>query len=172
MADNALRLTTERLVLIPFAPEFIEALADRHAAERLIDAIIPGGWPDAELAGLLQVYGPSIAADPLGIGYGPWIIVAHDRRAVVGSAGFQGMPREHAIELGFGVHAHYRKQGYASEAARALVFWGLRQPDVERIIAKCDLANAASVRVLEKAGMSRVGEAEGTLLWELRRAQP
>ena len=54
-------------------------------------------------------------------------------------------------------------------AARALISWGLRQPDVDRIIAKCDPANAASVRVLEKSGMSSVGEAEGMLLWELRR---
>ena len=100
------------------------------------------------------------------------IIIARDRRTVVGSAGFQGTPMDQAVELGFGVHADHRNQGYASEAARALVFWGLRQPDVGRIIAKCDLANVASVRVLEKAGMSRVGEAEGMLLWELRRPQP
>src|SRR3989442_3085877 len=37
----------------------------------------------------------------------------------------------------------------------ALISWGLRQPDVDRIIAKCDPANAASVRVLEKAATAR-----------------
>ena len=71
MADNALRLTTERLVLIPFGADFIEALAEREAAQQLIDAIIPDGWPDAELAGLLRVYGPWVAADPSRLGYGP-----------------------------------------------------------------------------------------------------
>ncbi len=135
----------------------------------MIDALIPDDWPDADLAGLLRVYGPWVVADPSRLGYGPWIVIARKARAVVGSAGFQGAPREHAIELGFGVHAEYRNQGYASEAARGLISWGLNQPDVGRIMAKCDPTNAASVRVLEKAGMSRVGEAEGMLLWEMRR---
>ena len=62
---------------------------------------------------------------------------------------------DQAVELGFGVHADYRNQGYASEAARALISWGFSQSEVDRIVAKCDPANAASVRVLEKAGMSR-----------------
>ena len=106
------------------------------------------------------------------MGYGPWIIVARDRRTVVGSAGFQGTHVDQAVELGFGVHADYRNQGCASEAARALISWGFSQSEVDRIIAKCDPANAASVRVLEKAGMSRVGAGEGMLLWELRRTQP
>ena len=166
MANNALRLTTERLVLIPFGADFIEALAEREAAQQLIDAIIPDGWPDAELAGLLRVYGPWVAADPSRLGYGPWIVIARGHRTVVGSAGFQGTPKDQAIELGFGVHAAHRNQGYASEAAGALISWGLSQPEVDRIIAKCDPANAASIRVLEKSGMSRVGEGEGMLLWE------
>ena len=80
-----LNLTTDRLALTAFTREFIEALADRQAAEKLIGAIIPDGWPDAELAGLLQVYGPWVAADPLRLGYGPWTVIARDRQAVVGS---------------------------------------------------------------------------------------
>ena len=169
MADYTLSLTTDRLVLTPFRPDFIQALADRNAAEQLIDATIPDGWPDAELAGLLRVYRPWVQADPSRLGYGPWIIIARDRRRVVGSAGFQGTPTEQTIELGFGVHHNYRNQGYASEAARALISWGLSQANVGCIIAKSAPTNAASIRVLDKAGMSRVGEGEGMLLWELRR---
>src|SRR2546426_8787220 len=104
-----LSLTTDRLAIIPFRREFIEALANRQAAEKLIGAIIPDGWPDAELAGLLQVYGPWVAADPLRLGYVP----GRSSRATAGRS------------LG---------------AARALISWGLRQPDVGRIIAKCDPA--------------------------------
>jgi RimJ/RimL family protein N-acetyltransferase len=47
-----------------------------------------------------------------------------------------------------------------------LVDWGLAQPDVERVIAKCDPDNHPSVRVLEKIGMQRVGDADGQLVWQ------
>jgi RimJ/RimL family protein N-acetyltransferase len=72
------------------------------------------------------------------------------------------------IELGYGVHPDYRNRGYATEATQALVEWGLSQPGVGRVIAKCDPANAPSVRVLEKIGLTRTGESEGMLLWEVR----
>jgi ribosomal-protein-alanine N-acetyltransferase len=134
----------------------------------LIEALIPDDWPDADLADLLRVYRPWIVANPSRLGYGPWIVIARKGRAVVGSAGFQGAPSEQAIELGFGIHAEYRNLGYASEAARALISWGLCQSDVGRIIAKCDPTNAASLRVLEKAGMNRVEETEGMVLWVSR----
>jgi [ribosomal protein S5]-alanine N-acetyltransferase len=48
-------------------------------------------------------------------------------------------------------------QGFASEAARALVEWALSQPGLYRVWAVCDVDNSASARVLEKAGMVREG---------------
>ena len=48
-------------------------------------------------------------------------------------------------------------QGYATEAARALVDWALSQRRVFRVWTVCDVDNAASVRVLEKLGMVREG---------------
>jgi len=89
-------------------------------------------------------------------------LVARDEDSVVGSAGFMGKRPDNGepIELGYGVHPDYRNRGYATEATRALVEWALAQPPVERVVAKCDPANAPSVRVLEKIGMTRGGEAD------------
>jgi len=36
----------------------------------------------------------------------------------------------------------------------------------ERVVSRCESANEPSVRVLEKAGFVRCGEADGMLLWE------
>jgi ribosomal-protein-alanine N-acetyltransferase len=165
-----LRLETERLVLLAVTAELVEALQDRAAAERLFGAAIPDGWPDTELAGLLGIYGPWIAEDAGRLGYGPWVLIARDESSVVGSAGFMGKQPEkgESIELGYGVHPDFRNRGYATEATRALVEWGLSQPAVGRVIAKCDPANAPSVRVLEKIGMTRLGRSKGMLLWEVR----
>jgi RimJ/RimL family protein N-acetyltransferase len=77
------------------------------------------------------------------------------------------LPQNETIELGYGVHPDYRNRGYATEASRALIDWGLAQPSVERVVAKCDPDNSPSVRVLEKAGMKRHGkDLTGMLLWE------
>jgi len=65
----------------------------------------------------------------------------------------------HAAEFGFLVHRRHWGRGYATEAARAVVDWAISQPSVWRVWATCDCENIASVRVLEKAGLSR----EGTL---------
>jgi ribosomal-protein-alanine N-acetyltransferase len=158
-----LRLETARLELIPFSAEIVAALDDRAAAERLLGARLPDGWPDAELAELLEASKRLTA-------FGPWVVIAREERSVVGSAGFIAPPQEdRTVELGFGIHHDFRGRGYAPEAARALVEWALEQPGVARVIARCDPDNAASVRVLEKIAMRRCGEADGQLLWELRR---
>jgi len=163
-----LRLDTERLALLPVTTELAEVLADRDAAERFLSAAIPDGWPDSEFTGLLKVYSPWIAEDPERLGYGPWLLVARDENSVVGSAGVVGaLPQNGAIELGYGVHPDYRNLGYATEASRALIDWGLSQRSVERVVAKCDPDNSPSVRVLEKAGLKRHGkDLTGMLLWE------
>jgi ribosomal-protein-alanine N-acetyltransferase len=166
-----LRLETNRLDLVALSSELIVAFADRDRAERLLGAALPAGWPDGELSGLLAIYGPRIAEDPERLGWGPWLLVARAAGSVVGSAGFMGKRPEDGepIELGYGVHADYRNRGYATEATRALVDWALSHPAVERVVARCDPANAPSVRVLEKIGMTRRGEEEGMLAWGARR---
>jgi [ribosomal protein S5]-alanine N-acetyltransferase len=171
MTTFDLRLETERLALVAFTAELIEALPERSSAQHLIDAAMPDGWPDEELGELLSLYAGWVRADPTVVGFGPWLIIARDQNSVVGSAGFVGKPNdEGSLELGFGVHPAYRNRGYASEAARVLVEWGLDQPGVERVIAKCDRDNLPSVRVLEKLGMVRRGDADGQLLWEIAKA--
>jgi ribosomal-protein-alanine N-acetyltransferase len=161
------RLITDRLAIVPITPEFIEALTDRPAAARLIHAALPDGWPDPELAELLPRFAEWLASDRARVGYGPWVVIALEERTVVGSAGFLGLPRDGSIELGYGMHPAFRNRGYAAEAARALVDWGLDQPGVECIVSKTGVDNAPSHRVLEKLGFAvrtRTGE---HLLWEL-----
>ena len=169
---SALQLETERLLLAAFTPELTAAVREGQDAEGLIGAEIPPGWPDDELRGLLALYANWLRDVPSVVGFGPWIIVERAGNAVVGSAGFVGKPnQEGSIELGFGVHPGHRNRGYASEAARALVRWGLEQPGVDRVVATCDQDNIPSMRVLEKAGLVRLGEEDGQLRWETRRPQ-
>ena len=55
--------------------------------------------------------------------------------------------------------------GYATEAARALLSFGFESLGLHRMAATCDIENAASIRVLEKVGMRREAQfREDTLL--------
>lgn len=60
-------------------------------------------------------------------------------------------------ELGWIIHPHFQKQGYASEAAQAVLAYGFQHQKLHRIIATCQPDNPPSWKVAEKIGMKREG---------------
>lgn len=60
-------------------------------------------------------------------------------------------------EIGWALHPSHQRQGYAPEAARALLHHGFTALQAHRIIATCQPENYASYRVMEKIGMRREG---------------
>ena len=60
-------------------------------------------------------------------------------------------------ELGYVLARFYWGNGYMTEAVQGLVHWALKQKQIYRIWAVCDVDNIASARVMEKAGMQREG---------------
>ncbi|MEZ4700445.1 MAG: GNAT family N-acetyltransferase [Rhodothermales bacterium] len=95
----------------------------------------------------------------------PWIcmfdMVARDTRSVVGQCGFKGPPdAEGAVEIAYGVDDAHRGNGYATEAARALVDFCATAEGVSRVRAHSLAGNAASEHVLRNAGFRFVGEVE------------
>lgn len=63
----------------------------------------------------------------------------------------------HKAEAGYGLARRYWGNGYMAEALAAVAAWALRQPQIYRVGAVCDVDNLASARVMEKAGMQREG---------------
>ena len=63
----------------------------------------------------------------------------------------------HHAEMGFAVSRDRWGQGYATEAARAVLEFGFADLGVRRIWATCRPENVGSCRVLEKIGMIREG---------------
>jgi RimJ/RimL family protein N-acetyltransferase len=60
-------------------------------------------------------------------------------------------------ELGYVLARKYWGRGYMTESLKGLIAWALKQKNIFRIWAVCDVDNAASARVMEKAGMQREG---------------
>lgn len=78
---------------------------------------------------------------------------------LIGNCGIRRpSPGAHSADIGFELDSQYWGQGYATEAARAVVAFGFTQLQMHRIWAWCIAENAGSARVLEKVGMRREGE--------------
>jgi RimJ/RimL family protein N-acetyltransferase len=83
-------------------------------------------------------------------------VVLPQTRAVIGDVGLFRVSREHrAGELGYMFHPDHGGQGYATEAARAMLRLGFENFGLHRIVGRLDARNAPSARVLEHLGMRR-----------------
>ena len=82
-----------------------------------------------------------------------WAITCRDDGRLIGTTDIR--IEGHRGEIGYVLARSAWRQGYATEAASAVVDWGLAQPGLHRVWAVCDVENAASARVMEKAGMTR-----------------
>ncbi len=81
-----------------------------------------------------------------------------DVGALAGTIGLRDIDAEHLqAELGFWVAVERWGQGYATEAARAIIGFGFEQLGLNRIYAHHMVRNPASGRVLAKVGMKREG---------------
>ena len=166
MEDASIR--TERLTLRPLPVAAAQALpGDRDGAERQIGAGLAADGPQPDL---LDVLPRQAASSMSGEPYGVWVIVDHASQTVIGDAGFMGPPgADGAIEIGYSVTPSYRGRGIATEAVRALACWGLNQPAVLSILARCESGNAPSIGVLRRVGFVRDGIEDPQLIWRLIR---
>ena len=66
-----------------------------------------------------------------------------------------------SAEFGWIINKKYWNQGFAYEAACALLEYTVKELGIRHFIAHCDTENNASWRVMEKLGMKRVSEIGG-----------
>ncbi|HVO94767.1 MAG TPA: GNAT family N-acetyltransferase [Terriglobales bacterium] len=86
-----------------------------------------------------------------------WAIERRDEKQVIGM--MIARVSSEKWELGFVLARAHWGRGYMTEAVKGIIAWALKQRDIYRVWAVCDIDNKASARVMEKAGM----QCEGTL---------
>ena len=91
-------------------------------------------------------------------GYGLWLAFSRDTGTLVGFAGFISSSDE-SPNLVYGVHPDFCGSGFATEAATAVLDYAFETLALSSVKADVDEPNAASVRILEKLGMTRVRRA-------------
>jgi RimJ/RimL family protein N-acetyltransferase len=92
------------------------------------------------------------------LGFGYWVLEEKTAGRFAGELGFADFQRDIAAsmrdvpELGFALAPHAHGKGYATEAVAAVVAWGDRHLRSPRTVCLIDEDNAASLRVVQKAG--------------------
>jgi RimJ/RimL family protein N-acetyltransferase len=145
-------ITTGRLVLRrPALTDAADIYAYAHDPEVTRYLVWPTHTEIKESIAFLEACGPRWAA---GDEY-CWVLMITPEARVIGAIGCR--VREHTADFGYVLNRTDWGQGYATEAARAVVAWLKSLPGIYRIWATCDTENLASVRVLEKTGLSCEG---------------
>ena len=157
---QSLRLLTDRLELAAATVELAQAeLSDPAALAALLDVPSPLDWPPPLNDADSQHHFLSLLrrAEAGAAGWSLWFCIRRTPRVLIGNAGFKGPPTEGSVEIGYSMLEAQQRNGYCTEAVRALVAWAFGQAAVDTIVAHTLPAARPSMRVLEKCGFIPVG---------------
>lgn len=160
-------IASERLELVLLTADCVEAVlaGERKRAEAIAGLRLRAEWPDDNDEHFLRLRLKQMREDPA---TEPWFaraMVAPATREMIGHIGFHGPPNEPEsqgdgvwLELGYTVFPEHRRQGYAIEAAEALMTYARAEHGIKRFVLSISPENAPSLAMAEKMGFSRCGE--------------
>ena len=137
------------IVLVPVAPEHAEAIQRLVTGARDIieQTRIPDPYPENGAASWIEYAAPRHARGD------EFSFAIVDREGTTaGACGLIVQEGRRVAELGYWVGAPFRGRGFASAAAAEAVRFAFAEARLERVFALPLAGNAASCRVLEKAG--------------------
>jgi [ribosomal protein S5]-alanine N-acetyltransferase len=163
-------LVATRLYLVPFTLEIVKAaiIGNAELSSVLGVTVLPN-WPDEDLGKDLPLIADILCKNLLQGEWGWGSLVIHkSENTLIGNVSLKIIPdATGSLEIGYSIVPSYQQQGYASEAARAMVDWAFCQPGVQKVTAGCDVDNIGSKRVLEKIGMQLIESRDDVLVWQL-----
>jgi ribosomal-protein-alanine N-acetyltransferase len=157
-------LITERLVLRPATTEDHAVLQAHWGTPEVRRFLFDGAMlSPAEITETIEESQRDFAT----AGYGLWLV--HERagpgligKGLIGTAGLRPLEAL-GLEIFYSLVPGSWGQGYATEAARAVVEHALGSLGLPEVLAEVDLANAASVAVVRRLGMTRFDVMPGLL---------
>jgi RimJ/RimL family protein N-acetyltransferase len=171
-------MKTANLELLPHTPQHIRALIEGpevyeksfgvRPAEGLRDFMVSKDVSPAFLAELQR----ATTGDPWKHGFA---LVHAASRVVIGMGSFKGPPgADGVVEIAYGIVPAYQGQGFATEAAQALMKYAFASGRVRVVRAHTLPEVNASTKVLAKCGFMRVGEVvdpEDGLVWRWEKSE-
>lgn len=94
-------------------------------------------------------------------GYGRWAVIEKETGKFLGWCGLKFDGKE--TDIGFRLFEEHWNKGFATESARACLAYGFNELNLKEIVGRAMKENSASVKVLEKIGLTYSGEMECAL---------
>jgi RimJ/RimL family protein N-acetyltransferase len=156
-----LRLSTTRLELVAATVQLAQAeINNLPTLAALLDVPRPASWPpplndeDSQRHFLASLQ----KAESGTAGWSLWFCVLRQPRELVGNAGFKGSPKDGFVEIGYSMLDAHQRNGYCTEAVRALLDWAFQHRSVETVVAHTLPGLIPSIRVMEKCGFVFAGD--------------
>ena len=92
--------------------------------------------------------------------HGRWAVHVRSTLEFLGWCGLKYRSELNEIDLGYRFKKEGWGKGYATEAAWASIQYGFEKIGLQRIVARAEIDNIASWKVLEKCGMTYIGDEE------------
>jgi ribosomal-protein-alanine N-acetyltransferase len=164
MIETLRMIETPRLILRPWRTADLPAFAEQNAdpaAMRFL-GVLTREQSDAYVARAERHLAEH--------GFGKWAVEAPGVAPFIGAVGLSQVrftaSFTPAVEVAWRLHPRYWGQGYATEAARAAIEDGFTRVGLREIVALTALGNLASMRVMERLGMTRTIEFDHPLVPE------
>lgn len=87
-------------------------------------------------------------------GFGRWAVISKETNEYLGWCGLKYTEELDEFDIGFRFHQRFWNKGFASETARACIQLGFEKFNMETIVGRAMKENHASIRVLEKCGLT------------------
>jgi len=102
-------------------------------------------------------------------GFGNYVVCDKPTHTPLGIAGFVKRETLDAPDIGYAMRGNQQRKGYAFEAAHALIKYGRNQLGFTKLYGYCLPDNVASVRMLEKLGLTYLRDQDVNQTGELVR---
>ena len=153
---ESIEIRTSRLILKPLGTRYITTVNEYalNPENTKYMCHLPNADSEETLCFLQNVETEWAKEKP---GFFEFAVLYNDRHIGAVSVYFE----QDVGELGWIINRKYWKNGFACEAAEALVKYFRQHYGIQHFRAHCDTENTASYRIMEKLGMVRTGVYEG-----------
>lgn len=153
MMTPSLPIETERLRLRPYVGADFDDLFAMHSREDVVRHLYWDVRDREQVAAMLERRMTMTGLDK----EGDALVLAVELKEtgrVIGDVLLHWLSEEHRQgEIGFIFHPDFQGRGYASEATREMLRIGFADLGLHRVVGRCEAANMASARLMERLGM-------------------
>jgi ribosomal-protein-alanine N-acetyltransferase len=147
------QLETERLRLRLFTHNDLQIMFELSSDPEIIRYAEPEPLKNLEEARLRLEEGPLYDYEKYG--YGRFAVELKEKGKVIGFCGIKYLPEIELPEVGYRYLTEYWGRGIGTEAAKACVEFARDDLKIKKLVALIMPGNTASIRVVEKLGMTR-----------------